>query len=294
MDRDEQFQELRPLLFSLAYRMLGTRADAEDIVQEAYLRWHAARDEEVRVPKSFLTTVVARLGLDSLKSAYRKRETYPGPWLPEPLVEPTGTVTLELADSLSLAFLYLLEALSPAERVAFLLREAFDAEYAEIADVLETSEANSRQLVTRARKHLQEKRRRFPVDREQHEGILRRLVATCLTGDAAELASMLSQDVVVISDGGGKTLAALRPILGADKCSRFLTGLTRKGAGGATAARVVDVNGEPALLLEAGQTVITILTVEMDAEGRIARILIMRNPDKLPSSLPTPTPLTTI
>jgi len=288
MDRDEQFQDLRPLLFSLAYRMLGTRADAEDIVQEAYLRWHSARDEEVRSPKAFLTTVVARLALDSLKAAYRKRETYPGTWLPEPLVEPTGAGALELAESLSLAFLYLLETLSPAERVAFLLREAFDADYAEIAGALETSETNSRQLVARARKHLQEKRRRFPVDRERHQDILRQFVATCATGDPAQLAAMLSQDVVVLSDGGGKAAAALNPIVGVDKASRFLTGLSRKGAGGATGVRVMDVNGEPALVLEAGETVITILTLELDAEGRIARILIVRNPDKLPSSLRLP------
>ncbi len=285
MDRDEQFEEFRLSLFSLAYRMLGTRADAEDIVQEAYLRWHGARGEEVRNPKSFLTTVVARLALDSLKAAYRKRETYPGTWLPEPLVEPAGAGALELADSLSLAFLYLLEALSPAERVAFLLREAFDAEYAEIAGALETTEANSRQLVTRARKHLQEKRRRFPVDRERHQDILRQFVATCATGDPAQLASMLSPDVVALSDGGGKATAALAPVFGADKVSRFLAGLARKGAGGATNVRVMDVNGEPALVLEAGDTVITVLTIELDAEGRIAQILIVRNPDKLLFSL---------
>jgi RNA polymerase sigma-70 factor (ECF subfamily) len=286
MDHDEYFEEVRPLLFSLAYRMLGTRADAEDIVQEAYLRWDAARGEELRAPKSFLTTVVARLALDSLKAAYRKRETYPGTWLPEPLVEPAGTGALELADSLSLAFVYLLESLSPPERVAFLLREAFDAEYAEIAGALETSEANSRQLVTRARKHLQERRRRFPVDRERHQDILRQFVATCATGEPAQLASMLSEDVVALSDGGGKAIAAVTPVFGADKVSRLLTGLSRKGAGGATSVRVMDVNGEPALVLEAGDVVIAVLTIELDAQCRIARILIVRNPDKLPSSLP--------
>src|SRR5262249_1721445 len=133
MDREEQFQQLRPLLFSLAYRMLGTRADAEDVVQEAWLRWNRASDEEIRAPKSYLPTVVAPLALDALKTASRKRETYAGPWLPEPLVEPVGTQPVEMAESLSLAFLHLLEMLSPSERVAFLLREAFDAEYPEIA-----------------------------------------------------------------------------------------------------------------------------------------------------------------
>jgi RNA polymerase sigma-70 factor, ECF subfamily len=286
MDRDEQFEEFRPVLFSLAYRMLGTRADAEDIVQDAYLRWRAARVEELRDPKAFLTTVVARLALDSLKAAYRKREAYPGTWLPEPLVGPAVDGDLELADSLSLAFLYLLEALSPAERVAFLLREAFDAEYAEIAGALGTSEANSRQLVTRARKHLQEKRRRFPVDRERHQDLLRQFVATCATGDPAQFASMLSQDVVALSDGGGKATAAVMPVFGIDRVSRFLAGLSRKGAGGATNVRVMDVNGEPALVLEARDSVITVMTIELDAECRISRILIVRNPDKLPSRLP--------
>src|SRR5689334_6311612 len=157
MTPETQFQELRPTLFALAYRMLGTRADAEDIVQEAYLRWRSAPDEEIRAPKSYLTTIAARLSLDSLKAAYRKRETYVGPWLPEPLVEPLGSRPVEMAESLKLAFLHVLESLSAAERVAFLLRDVFDAEYSEIAAALETSEANARQMVTRARKHLHER-----------------------------------------------------------------------------------------------------------------------------------------
>jgi len=146
MDKQTQFQELRPILFSLAYRTLGTRADAEDVLQDAYLRWQSAPAGEVRSPKSYLTTVVARLALDSLKAAYRKRETYVGPWLPEPLVEPLGAQPVEMAESLSLAFLHLLESLSPAERVAFLLREVFDAGYDEVAAALETSEPTAARL----------------------------------------------------------------------------------------------------------------------------------------------------
>ncbi len=173
-DPSAQFDELRPRLLGLAYRMLGTRADAEDIVQESYLRWQAAGEQNVRTPKAFLTTVVARLSLDLLKSARRKREVYPGTWLPEPMAEPSwGGEPAEMAESLSMAFLHILESLSPAERLAFLMREVFDTEYGEIAAILEVSEPNCRQMVTRARKHLAERRPRFAVDRDKRENILR-------------------------------------------------------------------------------------------------------------------------
>src|ERR1044071_3015349 len=216
MDRDRQFHELRPLLFALAYRMLGTRAGAEDIVQEAWLRWRGAGDEEIRAPKSYLTTIVARLALDALKAAYRKRETYVGSWLPEPLVEPAGTQRAEMAESLKLAFLHILETLSPDERAVFLLRDVFDAQYPEIAAALDTSEANARQLLTRARKHLHARRPRFPVDRSLHQQVLQQFLQACATGDASRLAAMLSERVVVFSDGGGKVPSALRPVSGAD------------------------------------------------------------------------------
>src|SRR5580698_1858750 len=185
------FEVYRPLLFSLAYRMLGTRADAEDIVQDAYLRWQAASQEEVRAPKSYLTTVVARLSLDSLKSARRKRETYVGEWLPEPIVEPKGSTALEMAESLSLAFLHVLETLSPDERVAFLLREVFDAEYAEIAATLETSEPNCRQLIARARKHIRDRRPRFQVDQARQQNVLEQFLAACQSGDPSRLLPLL-------------------------------------------------------------------------------------------------------
>ncbi len=212
MDREIQFQELQPLLFGLAYRMMGTRADAEDLVQDAYVRWQSAAPDEVRSPKSYLTTVVARLALDRLKAAYRQRETYVGQWLPEPLVEPEGTQTMEMAESLSLAFLHVLESLSPSERVAFLLREVFDADYEEVAAALQTSEANTRQLVARARKRIQDRRPRFPVDRDRHAVVLREFLNACATGDPAQLTAVLAEDVVLYSDGGGKVSAALNPI----------------------------------------------------------------------------------
>jgi RNA polymerase sigma-70 factor (ECF subfamily) len=272
------------LLFALAYRMLGRRADAEDIVQDAYLRWRAARDEEIRAPKSYLTTIVARLALDALKAAYRRRETYVGPWLPEPLVEPLGTGPVEMAESLSLAFLHVLETLSPAERVAFLLRDVFDAEYSEIAAVLETSEANARQLVTRARQHLRERRPRFPVDRGRHQQVLRQFLESCATGDPARLAAILSERAVVFSDGGGKVPSALQPITGADRAARLLTGLARKGAAGAR-VEIADVNGEAGAVLLVGDTVVSVVAIDLDDQGRICAVFLVNNPEKLPRPL---------
>ena len=171
---------------------------------------------------------MARLALDGLKAAHRQRETYVGPWLPEPLVEPMGTKPVEMAESLSLAFLRLLESLSPSERVAFLLREVFDAGYEEVAAALETSEANSRQIVARARKHIQERRPRFAVDRGRQSAVLREFLTACATGDPTQLTALLSEDAVLYTDGGGKVSAALNPIVGADRVVRFLIGIGRK------------------------------------------------------------------
>jgi RNA polymerase sigma-70 factor (ECF subfamily) len=284
MDKESSFQEHRPLLFSLAYRMLGTRSDAEDIVQDAWLRWRSAPVEEIRSPKSYLTTIVARLALDSLKSARRKRETYMGEWLPEPLVEPPGSSAVEMAESLSLAFLHILETLSPEERIAFLLREVFDAEYSEIASTLETSEANCRQLIARARKHIRERRPRFKVDRERQQSVLKEFLAACYTGDPSRLLPMLSPDVVMHSDGGGKAPATINPIYGPDKITRFFVGLAKKGIGAGLSVKFADVNGEPGALLMAGSTLDTAVSIQLDESGLIDRIFLVRNPDKLPPS----------
>src|SRR5450432_1915692 len=167
----DPFDELRPRLFSVAYRMTGSRADAEDILQEAFLRWQAAEQTAIESPKAFLTTVVSRLSLDALKAAHRKREVYIGPWLPEPIVGPVSE-PVELAESLSFAFLHLLESLPASERVAFLMREIFDADYKEVAEALETSDANARQLVSRAREHIRARRPRHRVDPERHQQLL--------------------------------------------------------------------------------------------------------------------------
>jgi RNA polymerase sigma-70 factor (ECF subfamily) len=280
MNPETQFQELRPLLFSLAYRILGTRADAEDVVQDAYLRWQSARADPVRSPKSFLTTVVARLALDGLKAAHRKRETYVGPWLPEPLVEPMGTQPVEMAESLSLAFLHLLESLSPAERVAFLLREVFDAGYDEVAAALETSEANSRQIVARARKHIQDRRPRFTVDRDRQLAVLREFLAACNSGDPSHLTAMLAEEAVLYSDGGGKVSAALNPIYGADRVVRFLLGIAGKLP--ALTVEFAEVNGEiGAVLLESGRP-FNVMALDLAPNGRIANLYFVSNPDKLP------------
>jgi len=282
MDRDAEFQQLRPVLFALAYRMLATRVDAEDIVQEAWLRWRAAVKEDgekISSPKSYLMTVVARLSLDALKAAHRKRESYTGPWLPEPLINPPGTQPIEMAELLSVAFLHLIESLSPAERVAFLLREAFDAEYEEIAAALDTSEANSRQLVARARKHIGERRPRFPVDRARHQALLERFLAACATGDPAQLTSLLSEDVILYADGGGKAPAALNPIYGPDRIARFIFGLARKN-GAAYRVRFANVNGEPGAVLVESAGTVTVIAIEPDSDGRLSRIFLVRNPDK--------------
>ncbi len=281
MPPENQFEVYRPLLFSLAYRMLGTRADAEDIVQDAYLRWQSASQDEVRAPKSYLTTVVARLSLDSLKSARRKRETYVGEWLPEPIVEPPGTSAVEMAESLSLAFLHVLETLSPDERVAFLLREVFDADYAEIAATLDTSEPNCRQLIARARKHIRDRRPRFKVDRARQQSVLQQFLLAAQTGDPSQLLPLLSPDVVMHSDGGGKVAATINPIYGADKVTRFFQGIAKKGATAGLVSEFATVNGAPGALLMQGETRSAVVSIELNDAGQIHRIFFIVNPDKL-------------
>lgn len=281
MDRLAQFDELRPLLFSLAYRMLSSRADAEDVLQESFLRWQSADMDEIRSPKSYLTTVVARLSLDALKAAHRRRETYVGPWLPEPLIDQPGTDSIEMAESLSMAFLHVLETLSPAERVAFLLREIFDVSYADVAAILETTEANSRQLVTRARKHVRDKRPRFTVDRERHAAVLRRFLTACASGDLTELVTQLKDDVIVYTDGGGKG-AAPNPIYGIDKVTRLLLGLARKAPPGLSGGYLADVNGEPGFVFTLDGKINAVLSLDLTEDGRIRTVFLVVNPDKLP------------
>jgi RNA polymerase sigma-70 factor (ECF subfamily) len=275
------FDEMRPQLFSLAYRMLGTRADAEDIVQEAFLRWQSADQEEVRNTRSYLNSIVARLSLDALKSARRKREAYVGTWLPEPIeAAPTPAAQAEFADSLSVAFLHVLESLSPAERVAFLMREIFGEDYKEVAGVLETSEANCRQLVTRARQQIQSKRPRFQVDPDHHRAVLREFLTACANEDKTALVGLLREDAVLYADGGGKRQAALNPIYGADRISRFFLGVRAKWPL-ALRAVPVTVGGTPSVLLYSGDEIDSLVNLDLDEEGRILGVYIIRNPDKL-------------
>jgi len=283
MDRDAQFEEHRSALFSLAYRMMGTRADAEDIVQEAYLRWKSAGEEEIRSPKSYLTTVVARLSLDALKAAHRKRETYVGEWLAEPIVEPLGAKQILMAESLSIAFLRLMESLTPAERVAFLLRDIFEADYEQIANALETTETNSRQLVARARKHLQGNRPRFAVDRERQVALLEKFLTACATGELSQLTAMLTEDALLVTDGGGKVPSALNPIHGADRVARFLRGVAEKGAKGLKMQWAM-VNGDVGVVLMDGDRPATVLSLTVEEDGLISGVFLVNNPDKLPQT----------
>jgi RNA polymerase sigma-70 factor (ECF subfamily) len=281
VDRLVEFDEQRPAMFGLAYRMLGVRADAEDVVQEAFLRWRSAAPEEIRSPRSYLMTVAARLSLDALKAAHRKRETYFGEWLAEPVVTETPDQAVEKAESLSLAFLHVLETLSPAERVAFLMREVFEESYEEVAQAIETSEENSRQLVARARKHLREKRPRFVVDRGRHEAVLYRFLTACASGDTEALFSMIKQDAIVHGDGGGKAPANVNPIYGADKIVRLMLGLVRKHQSELQGGYVKSINGQPGFVFTVGDQVTSVLTLDLDEDDRIQAIYFVANPEKL-------------
>ena len=279
----EVFEELRPLLFSIAYRMLGSVADAEDAVQEAFLRWDGVPAGSIESPKAFLSKVVTRLCIDRLRSARHRRETYVGPWLPEPLVGesvPDASVEAERADSLSMAFLVVLESLSPLERAAFLLHEVFGYDYAELAEILGRKADACRQLVHRAKQNVAARRPRFEVDRERQRELLASFTAACALGDVESLKQLLTEDVVLQSDGGGRVKAARRPIVGAAKVARFLVGIVRKEPPG-WSNRVVDVNGQPGLAIYDDDVITTVVTVDV-ADDLIQGIHIVVNPEKLP------------
>jgi RNA polymerase sigma-70 factor, ECF subfamily len=247
-----ELEALRRHGFGVAYRMLGSVAEAEDLAQEALLR--LTREEgPIEEPAAWVTRVVTRLSINELKSARARRESYVGPWLPEPLVEdpaPGPASRAELADSLSLALLVLLERLTPVERAAYLLREVFGYQYAEIADIIERTEVNSRQLVTRARKHLEANRPRFDADEAARDALLDRFLAAAEEGDLEALEALLAKDAVLYADGGGKAMAAQEPLFGAALIARFMAGAAhaRRALGG-FATRPVRVNGQPGRLL---------------------------------------------
>jgi RNA polymerase sigma-70 factor (ECF subfamily) len=277
-------EDLRRHGFAVAYRMLGSVADAEDIVQEALLRL-SREQEPVREPAAWITTVTTRLAIDHLRLARVQRETYVGPWLPEPLLEdaaPGPAAHAELSDTLSQAFLVLLEQLTPVERAAFLLREVFGYDYARVAEIVERSEANSRQLVVRARRHLEDARPRFDVDPEAGRELMERFLAAAEEGDLDALEEMLAEDVVVYGDGGGKVQAGKRPVLGVSRVARFLAKIAKVRQGiGEFDLQLVTVNGQPGRILRTPDgEVWDVMAIDV-VEGRIQAIRIVRNPDKL-------------
>lgn len=283
MSVSDPFGPYRTRLLGLAYRMLGSRSEAEDVLQDAYLRIHGIDDIASR--GAFLTTVVTRLCLDRLKSAKARRETYIGPWLPEPVADSAAfspDAATELADDISFALLLALERLSPAERATFLLHDVFDVSFAQIAAMLERSEAACRQLATRARKSIRSARPKVEVDRQAHIGLLRAFGQAVNSGDLAAISSLFHSDAVLLSDGGGKKLTALNPIHGSDRIARFLIGSQRKFAPLRPDTRTVVrlVNGQLGVWTYADNRLDAIFALDGDCEG-IAAIYIIRNPDKL-------------
>ncbi len=283
----ELLEELRPAAFAISYRMLGSVAEAEDVVQEALLRLHDALEsgERIESPRAYLATVATRIAIDVLRSARVRRETYVGDWLPEPLVTDPETAPArhaEMADSLSLAFLVLLESLSPEQRAAFLLHDVFDYGYDEIAKIVGKSEANARQLAARARRHVDEGRPRFEASREQREELARQFFAAAREGEVESLEALLARDVVLHGDGGGKAPALARALYGSRRVARTLSAWFRQGARIPGASmRPVDVNGQPgALMLDGDGSVLGVMALDI-AGGQVQGIRSIVNPDKL-------------
>src|SRR5262245_8811550 len=276
----ESHEELRPYLFAIAYRMLGTVADAEDIVQDAFLRYHEAH-AQAESPKAYLATVTTRLAIDRLRSARARREVYPGEWLPEPLVDDEAVRHAETADSLSLAFLHLLEKLSPVERAVFLLREVFDYPYDEVARVVGRSPENCRQILVRAHRHVDEGRRRFDVSREERDEVARRFLAAWEEGDTDALVDLLAADATVYGDGGGKAPAVPTPLVGAERVAKALIGWGRQAHERGIVHRRAVVNGGPGLVFyEPDGRALWVAALDV-ADGVVVAVRSVLNPDKL-------------
>lgn len=284
-DPTDLFEAHRSLLTGVAYRMLGRAADAEDVVQEAWLRWSAEDRSDVREPRAFLVRITTNLAIDRLRHVQSRRESYVGPWLPEPIVTDFGPAVPDtaeralLSDSVSLALLVVLESLSPLERAVFVLREAFGFPFAEIAATLDRSEAAVRQLAGRARRHVDEGRPRYDVDPVQRRDLTERFLTAAAGGDLEGLLALLAPDVRLVGDSGGKSKAPLRIMETADKIGRFLLAVSQ-GAEDAFAFRYAEVNGGPALIALVDGKVDAVFQVDV-RDGRIACVYILRNPDKL-------------
>jgi RNA polymerase sigma-70 factor (ECF subfamily) len=284
VDRDTAaFEAHRSALIGLAYRMLGSRAEAEDAVQDAYLRWHAADRAAIGEPRRFLGTVVARLCLDRMKSAKARREIYVGQWLPEPVVDESfdDDSAGDLSHDISVALMLLLERLSPLERASFLLHDVFGLDFAEVARTLGHNEAACRQLAVRARTHIEARRPRFAPSPEEGRRLASAFQAAAASADTNALVRLLADDAVLYTDGGGKRRAALNPIRGADKIARFFEGVVRKNAALATiGARPAIVNGMTGFVLHEDDGSIDTMAFE-HRDGRIVAIYVVRNPEKL-------------
>ena len=259
----DPYSKHRPLLFSIAYRMLGTVMDAEDMLQETYIKWSRATPGEIENPRAWLSAVITRLCIDHLRSARVKREEYIGPWLPEPLMTENPTDPTVLAESLATGFLVLLENLNPVERAVYLLRTVFDYDYREIAEIVEKSEANCRQLVSRAKRYLRERRPRFQPDPAEGARLTQQFMQTILDGDMNRLLDMLADDIVVYSDGGGKVFAAKIPVVGPAKVARFFLGLARQAPAGVE-IRPALVNHLPGVILFANGTPQSVWAFQFD------------------------------
>lgn len=282
-ERLEIFSTLRQRLLGIAYRMLGSASDAEDMLQETFIRWQQSLEVRVESPEAFLVTIITRLCLNHLQSARVKREQYFGQWLPEPVFTASAADSypaFEMSDSISMAFLFLLERLTPLERAVFLLREVFEYEYAEISRIVEQSEANCRQILRRARQHVKQERPRFVPSHQQQEELIERFLQASAQGDMDGLLSLLSKEIVVYADGGGKTTAVPNPVYGAWNVVRFLLGARRKFLPGDLVRQVMQINGAPALVSYLHERPYSVLCFNM-ASGEIRNIYIVSNPDKL-------------
>jgi RNA polymerase sigma-70 factor (ECF subfamily) len=280
------FESHRSLLTGVAYRMLGSVSDAEDIVQEAWLRWTKAAADTIKSPRSWLITVVSRLCLDRLKSAQVQREQYYGTWLPEPLVEPVGTPANDVDESVSIALLLVLEKLSPMERAGFLLYEVFGHTFEEIAEILGKTPVACRKLVSRARERVRAEKPRFSTTHTEHEQLLSRFLAACRGGDVAPLMDLLNEDVELYSDGGGKAAAVPQVLRDREVIAKFFVNVSRQGgpARGFYETRPTWFNGAPGVLIEVDGQPATALSLEI-ANGKIQKIFAHRNPDKLQAFL---------
>ncbi|HWF68900.1 MAG TPA: RNA polymerase sigma-70 factor [Mycobacterium sp.] len=280
----EEFESQRPRLFGLAYRLLESAGEAEDAVQDAYLRLHAADRARIAFLPAWLTKVVTNLCLNRLTSARARREIYVGPWLPEPVITSDGTLgpleTTELRDSVSIALLSLMEKLGPSERAVFVLREAFGYSHRDIGEILETSEANARQLHHRARQRLGDPAPRFQPDPARWRDLVDRFLTASRSGDVAGLVPMLTADVTSTADGGGKVAAARRPVVGHDRVSRYLAGALSRPLPGVQLQFGVEVNGEPAVLGFTDSALAGVLFFQTDGD-RIAALRVVANPEKL-------------